>query len=136
MKDTDEKYPTFEGKYRHESEDADSNFRWNNLKCIRGFTTQQRRLEYASVQFELDDLEKQKRFKDIKRARQSVQDDESKKGINETKDETAFHFYFCDLYCYGKRIRHVMQELDGDILGIEIEQRERVCGVLAPGGKQ
>lgn len=136
MKDTSEKYPTFENKYRHESEDAASMFRWNDLKCIRGFTPRQRLFEYAFVQFELHDLEKHKRFTAIKRARQSVQDDESKKGINETEDETRFHFYFTDLYFYGKRIRHVMQELDGDILAKSIYEREFVCGVLAPGVKQ
>ena len=136
MKDTDEKYLTFaRGMYRHESEDADSCFVGQNLALIRTWTTQQRRLEYASVQFEMDNVEKNERFMDIKVARRTIQYDENENEIDETEGETKFLHYRVDLHNYGKRIRHVMQELDGDILGIEMEERERIGGVFAPGVK-
>ena len=82
MKDTDEKYLTFaRGMYRHESEDADGCFAEKNLALSRTWTTEQRRLEYASVQFELDDGEKHERFMDIKLARQTIQYDENENEI-------------------------------------------------------
>ena len=135
MKDTDETYLAGHEVNRHETEDADSCFVGQNLALIRTWTTQQRRLEYASVQFELDSREKHERFMDIKRARQTIQYDENENEIDETEGETKFLHYRVDLYNYGKRIRHVMKELDGDILGIEIEERERIGGVFAPGVK-
>ena len=136
MKDTDEKYLTFtRGMYRHESEDADSCFVGQNLALIRTWTTQQRRLEYASVQFEIDNAVKNERFTELKLARQTIQYDENENEIDETEGETKFLHYRVDLHNYGKRIRHVMQELDGDILGIEIEERERIGGVFVPGVK-
>ena len=136
MKDTDEKYLGVAGRvYRYESEDADSCFVGHNLALIRTWTTQQRRLEYASVQFELDDAEKNKLFVDIKRARQTIQYDENENEIDETVGETKFLHYRVDLYNYGKRIRHVMQELDSDILGIEMGERERNGGLFALGVK-
>ena len=136
MKDTDEKYLTFaRGMYRHESEDEDSCFAEKNLALIRTWTTEQRRLEYASVQFEIDNAVKNERFTELKLARQTIQYDENENEIDETEGETKFLHYRVDLHNYGKRIRHVMQELDGDILGIEMEERERIGGVFAPGVK-
>ena len=103
---------------------------------IRTWTTEQRRLEYASVQFELDDAAKNERFMDIKVARRTIQYDEHENEIDETEDETKFFHYRIDLTTYCKRIRHVMQELDSAFLEIEIEERERIGGVFAPGVKQ
>ena len=137
MKDTDEKYLTFAGRmYRHESEDTDSCFAEKNLALIRTWTTEQRRLEYASVQFELDDAGKDERAADIKRARQTIQYDRHGNEVDETEDETKWLYYRVDLHNYGKRIRHVMQELDSAFIEIEIEERERIGGVFALGVKQ
>ena len=137
MKDTDEKYLTFaRGMYRHESEDADSCFAEKNLALIRTWTTEQRRLEYASVQFELDDEEKNARATNIKWERQKIQCHRHENEIDEIENEIKFLNYRVDLHNYGERIRHVMQELDGDILGIEMEERERIGGVFALGVKQ
>ena len=137
MKDTDEKYLTFaRGMYRHESEDEDSCFAEKNLALIRTWTTEQRRLEYASVQFEIDNAVKNERFTELKLARQTIQYDENENEIDETEGETKFLHYRVDLHNYGKRIRHVMQELDSAFIEIEIEERERIGGVFALGVKQ
>ena len=116
---------------RHESEDADSCFAGQNLALIRTWTTQQRRLEYASIKFEQDDTRRGMR---LHYANLSFSKDYSHNNQHSEKD---FNFlkYREDLAYYIKRIRTVMKELDGDILGIEIEERERIGGVFVPGVK-
>ena len=112
---TAEKYLTGFMKEK-DKEEADRFFEEQNLALIRTWTPEQRRLEYASVQFELTDDYKMQIC-------QNIQDDPF--------PDVFLDYYLRDLHNYGKRIRHVMQELDLAILGIEIEERERIGGVDA-----
>ena len=113
MKRKKEKYCVCGGSRRSESEDVDSCFAGQNLALIRTWTTEQRRLEFASVMIEF--FEPMRKNIDIP----------SPYSVYKT-DHLRFYVY---------RIRHVMKELDGDILGIEIEERERIGGVFALGVK-
>ena len=136
MNDTSDKYVLFKGQMILVTMDgATSCFAGQAYSLIRTWTTEQRRLEYASVQFELDDEEKNARATNIKWERQKIQCHRHENEIDEIENEIKFLNYRVDLHNYGERIRHVMQELDGDILGIEMEERERIGGVFAPGVK-
>lgn len=98
---------------RSESEDVDSCFAGQNLALIRTWTTEQRRLEYASVLFEFFHP--------------------PRKNIDIPSPYTVYKDDHLRFYAY--RIQHVIRELDSDILGIEIEERERIGGVFVPGVK-
>jgi len=74
----------------------------------------------------MEDVEKNALFTEINSSPSSVE---------VTDEEHKFCLYRVGLRFYGERIRHVMQELDSDILGIEMEERERIGGVFVPGVK-
>lgn len=139
MKDTDESYDNgtrwshkeFE-ELRRESQDSDSCFAEKNLALIRTWTTEQRRLEYASVQFELFQHHMGLEPWFPPKQQQIPLTDEIEIPI----PLMGIAKYRYDLHNYGQRIRHVMQELDSAFLEIEIEERERIGGVFAPGVKQ
>ena len=92
--------------------DVDGCFAGQNLALIRTWTTEQRCHEFASVIFEI--FEPRRKNIDI---------------------PSPFTVYKDALRLYACRIRDVMKELDGDILGIEMEERERIGGVFVPGVK-